>query len=301
MAKTDWIALQAEFTKAHMRTGISAQDWCESKGLNYASARRYIKPHQVKAAQKEAEKCAPNCAKDAKGKVRKIKRSKLRKKPEVTEGDKNAEKDTEHANHHSDNSQSDEKNLAPAAGTGRDGGGRFTAGHTHSRGNSGNPFPVNQIQPGERRALKHGGYAKYLKADEYFEDARQMSLQDELDFARARTISLTKTMESLAQIAHDPANDAETRMEAISKMLAAETALDRNIRTIESVERTIDQLFVSTVNVPRLRADTKRIIAATRKLELEGDKLSSEGKDHTTPVSTMLEDIQAMGSTGLLN
>lgn len=295
MAKTDWAALQAEFTKAHMRTGISAQEWCESKGLKYASARRYIKPHQVKAAQKDAEKCAPNCAKDAKGKVRKIKRSKLRKKPEVNKSDENEPEISERANNDSDSSQSDEKN------SGRDGGGRFVAGNTHSRGNSGNPFPVNQIQPGERRALKHGGYAKYLKADEYFEDARQMSLQDELDFARARTISLTKTMESLAQIAHDPANDADTRMEAISKMLAAETALDRNIRTIESVERTIDQLFVSTVNVPRLRADTQRIIAATRKLELEGDKLSSEGKDHTTPVSTMLEDIQTMGSSGLLN
>lgn len=300
MAKTDWSALQTEFTREHMRTGISAQDWCEKKGLKYASARRYIKPHQVKAAQKEAEKCAPNCAKDAKGKVRKIKRSRLRKKPEVTEGDKNEAEFSEHANHHSDNSQSDEKNMAPASG-GRDGGGRFTSGHTHSRGNSGNPFPVNKIQPGERRALKHGGYAKYLKADEYFEDAREMTLQDELDFARARTISLTKTMESLAQIAHDPANDAEIKMEAINKMLAAEAALDRNIRTIESVERTIDQLVVSTVNVPRLRADTQRIIAATRKLTLEADKLSSEGKDKHTPMSEMLEDIQQMGNSGMLN
>lgn len=295
MAKTDWIALQAEFTKEHMRTGISAQDWCEKKGINYASARRYIKPHQIKAAQKAAESCAPKCAKDAKGRVRKIKRSKLRKKPEVTEGDKIEGEITNHANHHSDNSQSEENN------SGRDGSGRFVPGNSLSRGNAGNPFPSNSIKPGERRALKHGGYAKYLKADEYFEDARQMTLQDELDFARARTISLTKTMESLAEIAHDKANDPDTRMDAINKMLSAEAALDRNIRTIESVERTIDQLFVSTVNVPRLKADTQRIIAATHKLKAETDRMTSEGRGVVTPMTDVLEDILTMGNDGMLS
>lgn len=127
MAKTDWAALQAEFTRAHMRTGISAQQWCEEKGIKYASARRYIKPHQIKAAQKEAEKLAPNCAKDKKGRVRKVKRSTLRKKPEVTESEGNENENSEHANHHSDISYEAEKNMAVAVSGGRDGGGRFTS------------------------------------------------------------------------------------------------------------------------------------------------------------------------------
>jgi len=42
-----WDALQAEFVTAHEDTGIGAKDWCESKGLNYSTARRYIKPVKV--------------------------------------------------------------------------------------------------------------------------------------------------------------------------------------------------------------------------------------------------------------
>ncbi len=78
MAKTDWAKLQAEFTRDHMRTGISAQDWCEREGLKYETARRYIKPQKIKHAQKEAEKCAPHCAKDKSGRVRKTARTNLR-------------------------------------------------------------------------------------------------------------------------------------------------------------------------------------------------------------------------------
>lgn len=44
-----WLALQAEFTEAHAKTGIKAKEWCESKGLNYSSARRYIKITKTKA------------------------------------------------------------------------------------------------------------------------------------------------------------------------------------------------------------------------------------------------------------
>ncbi|UZE61021.1 hypothetical protein ONR73_07370 [Aeromonas veronii] len=43
MAKTDWAQLNAEFLQEHEATGISAKDWCDSRGLNYNSARRYLK------------------------------------------------------------------------------------------------------------------------------------------------------------------------------------------------------------------------------------------------------------------
>jgi len=43
MAKQDWIQLQADFLAAHEQTGIKVNEWCEQQGLNYSSARRYIK------------------------------------------------------------------------------------------------------------------------------------------------------------------------------------------------------------------------------------------------------------------
>jgi hypothetical protein len=42
MAKPDWGALQDQFLAEHAKSGIS-KDWCEAQGLNYATAKRYIK------------------------------------------------------------------------------------------------------------------------------------------------------------------------------------------------------------------------------------------------------------------
>lgn len=43
MAKSDWGALQYQFLAERAKTGISPKEWCEAQGLNYTSARRYIK------------------------------------------------------------------------------------------------------------------------------------------------------------------------------------------------------------------------------------------------------------------
>ena len=52
MAKPDWGAIQNEFLADHAISGISPKDWCEARGINYATARRYIKkPAQSKSAQ----------------------------------------------------------------------------------------------------------------------------------------------------------------------------------------------------------------------------------------------------------
>lgn len=54
MAKPDWGDLQQRFLSDHAATGVSPKDWCESQGLNYTSARRYIKkPTAQKTAQKK--------------------------------------------------------------------------------------------------------------------------------------------------------------------------------------------------------------------------------------------------------
>ncbi|HDT6071439.1 TPA: terminase small subunit [Enterobacter roggenkampii] len=56
MAKPDWGALQDQFLAEHAKTGISPKDWCQAQGLNYATARRYIKKPSAQTAQKSAQK-----------------------------------------------------------------------------------------------------------------------------------------------------------------------------------------------------------------------------------------------------
>ncbi|EOV7513608.1 terminase small subunit [Escherichia coli] len=64
MAKPDWGDLQKRFLSEHAKTGISPRDWCEAQGLNYASAKRYIKVTSYGAkSQKEAAKKNANSQK----------------------------------------------------------------------------------------------------------------------------------------------------------------------------------------------------------------------------------------------
>ncbi|EAT6751339.1 terminase small subunit [Salmonella enterica] len=64
MAKPDWSELQQRFLSDHAATGVSPKEWCEAQGLNYATARRYIKKPSVQTAQKTAQKKMRNAQKD---------------------------------------------------------------------------------------------------------------------------------------------------------------------------------------------------------------------------------------------
>ncbi|MFW0928339.1 terminase small subunit [Providencia sp. VP23HZSY-1] len=70
MAKPDWSELQKQFLSDHAKSGISPKEWCEDQGLNYATARRYIKKPAAQSAQKTAHKKLrtaheKECAKEA--------------------------------------------------------------------------------------------------------------------------------------------------------------------------------------------------------------------------------------------
>lgn len=56
MAKPDWGELQQRFLSEHAATGVSPKEWCEAQGLNYATARRYIKKTSAQTSQKSAQK-----------------------------------------------------------------------------------------------------------------------------------------------------------------------------------------------------------------------------------------------------
>lgn len=65
MSKPDWGAEQQQYIAAHSRTGISPAAWCEERGLNYATARRYIKKPPKSAQPKLRNSAQKNAHKDS--------------------------------------------------------------------------------------------------------------------------------------------------------------------------------------------------------------------------------------------
>ncbi|WP_145543916.1 terminase [Yersinia frederiksenii] len=285
MAKHDWEALQAAFLADNADTGITAQQWCEQHGLNYQSARRYIKPRAAQSAQKKPRRTAHNAQSDITAQ-------------QCANSDDAKEEEQELSSHTNDDSDP-EPERSEKPNSGRSGNGRFTKGNRHSEGNAGNPNPVGAFTLGNQAARKHGAYARYLNADDLFEAAADSDLHDELIFTRARALSVTKTIRKI----HEDlvaAESVEARIELYDKLLKAESALDRNIGRIESIENSLSKLRLDAVNVPRLTADTYRIKAATAKLKAETEKLTSEGKGITTPLSEAVKDVRDSGQDGLL-
>lgn len=265
MAKTDWKKLEQEFQRAHAKTGIKLQDWCEKHGISYASARRYIK----------TRKSAQNNVQNAQKKVRK---SAQKKNPEASNG-----KDSPQDSSHSDN----DDNCAEKPETKRIRGSRSLA-------------PTNAFQERNTAAVKHRGYAKYLDADGLMDDASEMALIDELVFTRARALSVTTTMKRMFDDMAK-ADSVEVRVELYGKILQAEQALDRNIGRIESIERTLSTLDVYAATTPKIIADTERIKAATAKMKAETDILTSQKHGVTTPMTEIISDLHAMNNTGRIN
>ncbi|HHL2712666.1 TPA: terminase [Yersinia enterocolitica] len=285
MAKHDWEALQAAFLADNATTGITAQQWCEQHGLNYQSARRYIKPRAAQSAQKKPRTTAHNAQSDTTA--------------QQCANSDDAEEEEQKLSPDVDDDCDPEPEPAEKPNSGRSGNGQFTKGNRHSEGNAGNPNPVGAFTPGNQAARKHGAYARYLNADDLFEAAADSDLHDELIFTRARALSVTKTMRKI----HEDlaaAESVEARIELYDKLLKAESALDRNIGRIESIENSLSKLKLDAINGPRLKADTYRIKAATSKLEAETQKLTSEGKGVTTPLSEAVKEVRDSGQDGLL-
>ncbi|EOI7349029.1 terminase [Yersinia enterocolitica] len=285
MAKHDWEALQAAFLADNAATGITAQQWCEQHGLNYQSARRYIKPRAAQSAQKKPRRTAHNAQSDATA--------------QQCANSDDAEEEEQKLSSDTDDDCDPEPEPAEKPNSGRSGNGQFTKGNRHSEGNAGNPNPVGAFTPGNQVARKHGAYARYLNADDLFEAAADSDLHDELIFTRARALSVTKTMRKI----HEDlaaAESVEARIELYDKLLKAESALDRNIGRIESIENSLSKLRLDAINGPRLTADMYRIKAATSKLKAETQKLTSEGKGVTTPLSEAVKEVRDSGQDGLL-
>jgi hypothetical protein len=221
MAKPDWGARQDQFLADHARTGISPKEWCEAQGLKYSTAKRYIKIANGGAnSQKKTANKTANLQKGKGGKPRAGK-----------DADKNCE----------------QEKLTDPLDT-KPGTIRKTSITNHP------PF-----QSGNQHALKHGGYARrLLLKDEVIEDARALTLEDELFRLRAANlVAAENTGRWLTQI--DDASEPEQKKMLLSYISAAEKAMLRNTVRIESITGTL--------------ATVGRLLAATDKISLEADKL----------------------------
>ena len=297
MAKTDWGSLAAQYQSAYAKTGISPKAWCEQHGLNYQSARRYIKASAAQPDDKIAQpsvRSAQNRAQLSKGNVRNLDETAHAKRNE-SKAKGGEEKGKRGRGGKSASSTQTSAGLGQNPdNNGRDQKGRFV------EGNAGNPHPPANIKPGMQLTKTHGGYATFLDADELFDQAEALQLRDELLFTRARVLSVTKTLKALQ---HDlvEAQELTDRLALYDKILRAEQALDRNIQRIESIERTLSALRIDEVSGPKIEADTKRIKAATRKLTAEADLLEKDGGADTTPVAEMTAELQELGTGGLMS
>ncbi len=287
MAKTNWDQVAAQYAAAQAKTGISAKDWCEKIGINYQSARRYLKsrgqsPEQpdtfqaaAEIAQKKLRKTTKNCAiAQAAGSAQKRKSDKALCK---------------------DGGEQQATSSDSAKPNGRDESGRFTDGN---QGNL-NP-PRNRVVPGNQLPVTHGGYARYFSDQAAFDGVDELGLQDELRLCRARVISVTKALNDLALLL-DSATAPDEKATLYGQILRADEALQRNISRVESIEKTLSSLRIDDVTVPKVIADTERIKAATRKLEAEATKLERDQGGDTTELGEMVADLQDMGTGGLMS
>ncbi|SIO96073.1 hypothetical protein [Vibrio spartinae] len=287
MAKHDWNALQRQFEHDHAKYGTGAKEWCEAKGLNYASARRYIKVR--KAAQSAQKKSAHNDNAQSALSQPKAGQNQRREKSELPKTYENTQLSPPEIGNHNLDGERDEK-------------GRFKAGHSQSVGNSGNLHPEYSFEPGNQLRRKSGMYARYLppSALEMFEVSETATLEDELALTRVR---LQMGLEYLKQIMADlqSAPSAEVRASLYESYAKAQTNLDVLTSRIESITNTISKLGLDVVGRKKIVADTGRIENASRKLSLEADAIQSAGKADETPMSEMLSDIRSMSRSGLMS
>lgn len=233
MAKPDWGALQHQFLAEHAKTGISPKDWCAAQGLNYSSAKRYIKVttyganSQKKSANKPANSQKEKGGASKNGKV---------KKNQPDTGARSKSPETKRA-------------------------------HYNSR-------------PGNQNALKHGGYGRrMLLSDAITEDAQMLTLDDELFWLRAASLTAAENIGRWqTELETAGSEHAKDLHDLISQ---AQKAMHRNTARIESLEYTKAAII-------KQRVDAAYREAATEKVELEIDVLKDGDKDNAIVVHNSL-------------
>lgn len=250
MARKDWGELQKQFLSEHAKTGISPEEWCTDQGLNYNTAKRYITIAKRNANSQKAEKKTANL------RIAKSEKKRAASGKKFEPGDESA-------------------GVTPSPE------------NTKRIRGSRNAPPVNAFQELNTAALKHGGYGRrLLLSDEVTEDAKALTLNDELFRLRARNL-----------VAAENIGRWETQMEDAEKdqlkplrenIRAAENAMMRNTVRIESICRTLDMISMNKALLPKIAADIDYRIVAADKVVAETEKLKGEGGDQQVIVHNAL-------------
>lgn len=274
MAKTDWEAVAKLFALENERTGISVQDWCEQNGLNYQSARRYLKTRaQSVTTSKTSRTAAQSSTKKPKKNAQTAQKS-LRKSNAQNNSAQSAQcaNDNIDADDENNSSEIESDNQSSPKYKGRDEKGRFLKGEYE-----GNPNPRYSFPEGHQINRTHGGYAKLIPAEDLAigDESEIIGLIAERRMFRARLASALRTVTELeAELAAEGGRDDSERVAATLRLIrGANESIERAAARIESLTKTISSIRIDDINGPRLQADHKRIEAAEGKLLAETDKL----------------------------
>lgn len=157
------------------------------------------------------------------------------------------------------------------------------------------------FQPGNQYALKHGGYARrLLLKDEVVEDARALTLEDELFRLRANNLMAAENIGRWLTLLED-AEEEQQRKILMDNISAAENAMMRNTARIESIERTLTTLDIIAVTPAKIIADTEYRTAAREKVKAETDILTSQKQGVTTPMAEIVSALHGMSHSGRLD
>ncbi|STR08118.1 hypothetical protein [Klebsiella quasipneumoniae] len=236
MTKKEWDELQAQFLADHARTGIKLKEWCKARGMEFNSARRYIKTRTAQNAQEDAQKTAQKKVRNAQREEAEASKSGRVKKDIPDTGTLSKSPETKRA-------------------------------HYNSR-------------PGNQNALKHGGYGRrMLLSDAITEDAQMLTLDDELFWLRAASLTAAENIGRWqAELETAGSEQAKDLHDLISQ---AQKAMHRNTARIESLEYTKAAII-------KQRVDAAYREAATEKVELEIDVLKDGDKDNAIVVHNSL-------------
>lgn len=253
MARKDWSALQIEYIKAYARTGVSIMEWCRKKGINFATAKRYIKKPETAFAQ--MEEIQKGDTREGKA-IKKAVKNNANKpaKSEVIESKEDLEENCEI------NCESANK----------------TAKVEQENCETAKEIAIKVKQ--SAKMVKHGGYARYFKDKSAFDVVVDFSLKDEIDLMRQRAIS---SIESIEKFTADleRCKTAEDK-EIVHKLIhSAQNALDRAVARIESLNHTNNNIALTLETIELRKAQTKETLLKADKLAQElGAKAASKHK-----------------------
>ncbi|EOV4132657.1 hypothetical protein ACONXG_004211 [Yersinia enterocolitica] len=254
MSRVNWGERLSRFAAEWQRTGISPKEWCEREGYSWGTAKAYISIKAAKALLLGGSEKIANSEKKSRNKTPKKSPNSELGKSHKSVSDKACDKNHENGR---------TPNLPETK-------------PEQSKRKVVTNYPP--FQKGNQHALKHGGYARrMLFSDSIVEDARVLSLKDELFLSRARNLY---TAENIGRWRSQLDDYGGENRELQGKISAAENAMMRNTARIESIERTLACIRKMCADADYREVATEKLLRESdrerNELELEGLRLRNE-------------------------